>query len=90
MIYFGVDRRLAMYVAKMDDVLAGKAQWREVFNQSDDVRDIEPEVKSLEDVYLYTVDDLASVIQTGQALFCFFQLCEVILQIFFAGPSRIE
>ncbi|MEY3779353.1 MAG: glutamyl-tRNA reductase [Betaproteobacteria bacterium] len=30
-------------------------------------RDIEPEVKSLEDVYLYTVDDLASVIQTGQA-----------------------
>ena len=30
-------------------------------------RDIEPEVKSLEDVYLYTIDDLASVIQTGQA-----------------------
>ncbi|MFM8590240.1 glutamyl-tRNA reductase [Limnohabitans sp.] len=30
-------------------------------------RDIEPEVKSLEDVYLYTVDDLASVVQTGQA-----------------------
>ena len=30
-------------------------------------RDIEPEVKALEDVYLYTVDDLASVIQTGQA-----------------------
>jgi glutamyl-tRNA reductase len=30
-------------------------------------RDIELEVKSLEDVYLYTVDDLASVIQTGQA-----------------------
>ncbi|MES2186548.1 MAG: glutamyl-tRNA reductase [Pseudomonadota bacterium] len=31
-------------------------------------RDIEPEVKALDDVYLYTVDDLASVVQTGQAL----------------------
>jgi glutamyl-tRNA reductase len=30
-------------------------------------RDIEPEVKSLQDVYLYTVDDLANVVQTGQA-----------------------
>ena len=30
-------------------------------------RDIEPEVKALEDVYLYSVDDLASVVQTGQA-----------------------
>ncbi len=40
-IYFGVDRRLAMYVAKMDDVLAGKAQWREVFKQSDDVREVD-------------------------------------------------
>ncbi len=30
-------------------------------------RDIEPEVKDLEDVFLYTVDDLASVVQTGQA-----------------------
>jgi glutamyl-tRNA reductase len=30
-------------------------------------RDIEPEVKQLEDVYLYTVDDLAHVVQTGQA-----------------------
>ena len=30
-------------------------------------RDIEPEVKSLEDIYLYTVDDLAAVVQTGQA-----------------------
>ncbi|MDP1968077.1 MAG: glutamyl-tRNA reductase [Burkholderiaceae bacterium] len=30
-------------------------------------RDIEPEVKDLEDVYLSTVDDLASVVQTGQA-----------------------
>jgi glutamyl-tRNA reductase len=30
-------------------------------------RDIEPEVKSLEDVYLYTVDDLARVVQAGQA-----------------------
>lgn len=30
-------------------------------------RDIEPEVKALDNVYLYTVDDLASVVQTGQA-----------------------
>ena len=30
-------------------------------------RDIEIEVKELSDVYLYTVDDLASVVQTGQA-----------------------
>ena len=30
-------------------------------------RDIEPEVKALEDVYLYTVDDLAEVVQTGHA-----------------------
>lgn len=30
-------------------------------------RDIEPEVQSLEDVYLYTVDDLASVVQAGQS-----------------------
>ena len=30
-------------------------------------RDIEPEVKQLPDVYLYTVDDLAQVVQTGQA-----------------------
>jgi glutamyl-tRNA reductase len=30
-------------------------------------RDIELEVKALEDVYLYTVDDLASVVQTAQA-----------------------
>ena len=30
-------------------------------------RDIEPEVKALEDIYLYTVDDLAKVVQTGQA-----------------------
>ena len=30
-------------------------------------RDIEPEVKDLQDVYLYTVDDLSSVVQTGQA-----------------------
>ena len=29
-------------------------------------RDIEPEVKALGDVYLYTVDDLASVVQTGK------------------------
>jgi glutamyl-tRNA reductase len=28
-------------------------------------RDIEPEVKALPDVYLYTVDDLAMVVQTG-------------------------
>jgi glutamyl-tRNA reductase len=30
-------------------------------------RDIEIEVKALEDIYLYTVDDLASVVQTAQA-----------------------
>jgi glutamyl-tRNA reductase len=30
-------------------------------------RDIEPEVRQLDDVYLYTVDDLAQVVQTGQA-----------------------
>lgn len=29
-------------------------------------RDIEPEVKALDDVYLYTVDDLAQVVQTGK------------------------
>ncbi len=29
-------------------------------------RDIEPEVKALPDVYLYTVDDLAQVVQTGR------------------------
>ncbi|MDB5885118.1 MAG: glutamyl-tRNA reductase [Polaromonas sp.] len=29
-------------------------------------RDIEPEVKALSDVYLYTVDDLAHVVQTGR------------------------
>ncbi|WP_297725159.1 glutamyl-tRNA reductase [Limnohabitans sp. Rim8] len=30
-------------------------------------RDIEPEVKKLNDVYLYTVDDLNEIIQSGQA-----------------------
>ena len=30
-------------------------------------RDIEPEVKALPDIYLYTVDDLAQVVQTGRA-----------------------
>jgi glutamyl-tRNA reductase len=30
-------------------------------------RDIEPEVKQLQDVYLYTVDDLAQVVQSGNA-----------------------
>jgi glutamyl-tRNA reductase len=30
-------------------------------------RDIEPEVKSLHDVFLYSVDDLSTVVQTGQA-----------------------
>ena len=30
-------------------------------------RDIEPEVRQLQDVYLYTVDDLAGVVQTAQA-----------------------
>ena len=33
-------------------------------------RDIEPEVKALGDVYLYTVDDLATVVQTAQANRC--------------------
>jgi glutamyl-tRNA reductase len=30
-------------------------------------QDIEPEVKALQDVYLYTVDDLAHVVRTGRA-----------------------
>ena len=30
-------------------------------------RDVEPEVKALEDVYLYTVDDLAHVVKQGEA-----------------------
>ena len=30
-------------------------------------RDVEPEVKSLDDVFLYSVDDLSTVVQTGQA-----------------------
>ena len=30
-------------------------------------RDIKPEVAQLDDVHLYTVDDLAQVVQTGQA-----------------------
>jgi glutamyl-tRNA reductase len=30
-------------------------------------RDVEPEVKDLDDVYLYTVDDLAHVVQTAKA-----------------------
>ena len=30
-------------------------------------RDIEPEVKGLDDVYLYSIDDLSGVVQTGQA-----------------------
>ena len=29
-------------------------------------RDIEPEVKALPDIYLYTVDDLAQVVQSGK------------------------
>jgi len=40
-INFGVDRRLAMYVAKLDQVLAGQAKWQEVFNQSADVREVD-------------------------------------------------
>ncbi|WHZ12573.1 MAG: Glutamyl-tRNA reductase [Burkholderiaceae bacterium] len=31
-------------------------------------RDIEAEVRALQDVYLYTIDDLAAVVQTGQSL----------------------
>jgi glutamyl-tRNA reductase len=30
-------------------------------------RDIEPEVRQLEDIYLYTVDDLAHVVRQGEA-----------------------
>jgi glutamyl-tRNA reductase len=30
-------------------------------------RDVEPEVKALEDVYLYTLDDLAHVVKQGEA-----------------------
>ena len=40
-VNFGVDRRLAMYVANFDEVLNGKAQWREVFNQSADIREVD-------------------------------------------------
>ncbi|MEY3136080.1 MAG: hypothetical protein RJA39_1965, partial [Pseudomonadota bacterium] len=40
-VNFGVDRRLAMYVANMDDVMDGKAKWREVFNQSADIREVD-------------------------------------------------
>jgi prolyl oligopeptidase len=40
-VNFGVDRRLAMYVANMDEVMNGKAKWREVFNQTADVREVD-------------------------------------------------
>lgn len=40
-VNFGVDRRLAMYVASLDGVLAGQAQWRQVFNQSAEVREVD-------------------------------------------------
>jgi len=40
-VNFGVDRRLAMYVAPMETVLSGQAKWREVFNQSADVREVD-------------------------------------------------
>ncbi len=40
-VSFGVDRRLAMYVSKLDQVLAGQAKWQEVFNQSADVREVD-------------------------------------------------
>lgn len=40
-VNFGVDRRLAMYVADLDQVLNGQAKWKEVFNQSADVREVE-------------------------------------------------
>lgn len=40
-VSFGVDRRLAMYVAKLNQVLAGQAKWQEVFNQSADVREVD-------------------------------------------------
>jgi prolyl oligopeptidase len=40
-VNFGVDRRLAMYVANFEDVLSGKAKWREVFSQSADIREVD-------------------------------------------------
>lgn len=40
-VNFGVDRRLAMYVADLDQVLTGQAKWKEVFNQSADVRELD-------------------------------------------------
>jgi prolyl oligopeptidase len=40
-VNFGVDRRLAMYVANLDDVMNSKAKWREVFNQSADIREVD-------------------------------------------------
>ena len=40
-VNFGVDRRLAMYVANLEDVMNGKAKWREVFNQSADIREVD-------------------------------------------------
>lgn len=40
-VNFGVDRRLAMYVANLNDVIAGKARWQEVFNQSADIREVD-------------------------------------------------
>jgi len=40
-VNFGVDRRLAMYVANIKDVMAGKARWQEVFNQSADIREVD-------------------------------------------------
>ncbi len=40
-VSFGVDRRLAMYVAKLDQVLAGQAKWQEVFHQSADIREVD-------------------------------------------------
>jgi prolyl oligopeptidase len=40
-VSFGVDRRLAMYVSKLDQVLAGQAKWQEVFNQTADVREVD-------------------------------------------------
>ena len=37
----GVDRRVAMYVADLEQALTGQAKWKEVFNQSADVREVD-------------------------------------------------
>ena len=38
--YFGVDRRIALYLAELDDVIAGQARWRAVVTQADQVAEV--------------------------------------------------